>query len=283
MPVHVESFTNSNDLNIHTRSWSVSNANAQVVIVHGLGEHGDRYQALATTLNDKGYNCHALDHPGHGLSGGEKGHIDNFSMFVDTTVEFIQRVRAAAPELPCFMIGHSMGGVIATNVLIQKPELIDACVLSGPALATDEAVGPVLKRILKAIVAVSPRLRVFTVDPSLVCSVPGVVTEYRDDPLVLSGKGTANLIVEILAGSAHAMAGAKTITTPMLLLHGEQDDLDHPKRSQILHDTISSTDKKLVIYPKLYHEIFHEACKYEIYADIAEWFNKRLSSHECNL
>ena len=278
MPVHVESFTNTKGLNIHTRSWSVSQAKAQVVIVHGLGEHGERYQALATTLNDSGYNCHALDHPGHGLSGGEQGHIDDFSMFVDTTVEFIRRVRGAAPELPCFMIGHSMGGVIATNVLIQNPELIDACVLSGPALATDEAVGPVLKSVLKAIAAVFPRLRVFAVDPSLVCSVPEVVAEYRKDPLVLSGKGTANLIVQILAGSVKAMASAKQITTPMLLLHGEQDALAHPKGSQILHDTIASTDKKLVIYPKLYHEIFHEACKYEIYADIAEWFNKRLSS-----
>ncbi|AMO67520.1 alpha/beta hydrolase fold protein [gamma proteobacterium BDW918] len=279
MPVHVESFTNANGLNIHTRSWSVSQAKAHVVIVHGLGEHGARYQALAETLNNSGYNCYALDHPGHGLSDGKKGHIDNFSMFIDTTVEFIQRVRATAPELPCFMIGHSMGGVIATNVLIQNPELIDACVLSGPALATDEAVGPLLKRILKTIAAVFPRLPVFAVDPSLVCSVPEVVAEYREDPLVLSGRGTANLIVEILAGSVQAMAGAKSINTPMLLLHGEQDALAHPKGSQMLYDTIASTDKKIVIYPKLYHEIFHEACKYEIYADIAEWLNKRLSSH----
>ncbi|MEX1667395.1 lysophospholipase [Zhongshania guokunii] len=273
MAVQTENFTNANGTRIHTRSWQIPEPKALVVIVHGLGEHGERYHALATALNTSGYNCYALDNVGHGLSEGEKGHIDDFSIFVDTAVEFIRNVRATAPELPCFMIGHSMGGVIATNVLIDHSELIDGCILSGPALATDEAIGPVQKRILKVIAALFPRLRIFAVDPSLVCSDPAVVADYSNDPLVLRGKGSAKLIVEILSGSARGLSQATTIKTPMLLLHGEQDALAHPNGSRSLYSSISSADKKLVIYPELYHEIFNEPCKHEIYQDVAEWLN----------
>ncbi|MDF1690817.1 MAG: lysophospholipase [Zhongshania sp.] len=276
MAAQAENFTNATGTRIHTRSWQTPAPKAQIVILHGLGEHGERYQALATTLNDSGYSCYALDHVGHGLSDGEKGHIDDFAIFVDTAAEFIAKVRATAPDLPCFLIGHSMGGVIATNVLIEHPELVDGCVLSGPALATDEAIGPLQQRILKVIAALFPRLRIFAVDPKLVCSDPAVVADYINDPLVLSGKGSAKLIAEILSGSARALSRAKSIKTPMLLLHGEQDALAHPNGSRTLYNLISSADKKLVIYPKLYHEIFHESCKYEIYRDLAEWLNKHV-------
>lgn len=276
MNTQTQGFTNTDGKHIHTHSWPVANAKAQVVIVHGLGEHGGRYQELAGSLNQRGYSCHALDHQGHGESEGKPGYIDNFTIFVNTVADFITRVKAQSPGLPCIMIGHSMGGVIACNTLIDHPKLVDICALSGPALATDEAIGPVQRLILTGLSALAPKAKVFSVDPTLVSSDPNTVEAYRNDPLVLSGKGCVKLITEILKAAKRALAQADQITVPMLFMHGGADALAHPSGSSRMYESISSRDKDLIIYPGLYHEIFNEPRRQDVYQALGDWLDQRI-------
>ncbi len=272
-----QGFINAYGKKIHTHSWPVTQARAQVVIVHGLGEHGGRYSELASSLNQRGYSCYALDHQGHGKSEGEPGFIESFAIFVDTAADFIERVKAQAPDLPCIMIGHSMGGVIASNLLIDHPGLVDICALSGPALATDDAIGPLQRRLLKGLAVLLPKARVFSVDPTLVSSDPATVAAYRNDPLVLQGKGCVKLITEILNAAGRALERADAIRIPMLFMHGGADALAHPNGSVRMHDAIASTDKDLVIYPDLYHEIFNEPCRQDIFTELGDWLDQHLS------
>src|SRR5690554_823897 len=237
------SFKNSAGYDIYQHHWLPEGpAKAQVFIIHGLGEHGGRYNDIAHYLCTQGFRCHALDHQGHGRSAGRRGHIDRFGRFVDDAADFIRR-NQAEPALPSFIIGHSMGGVIASNLLLDHPQLVDGCILSGPALATDDAVGAVQKSALKLISCVLPTLPVFSVDPRLICRNENVVANYINDPLVLSKKISARLVTEILAGGARALHRASEISLPMLMLHGEEDALAHPSGSRRMHQQISATDK----------------------------------------
>ncbi len=272
------SFSNTAGYEIYQQHWLPEvPVKAQVFIIHGLGEHGGRYQEIAQYLSQRGYRCHALDHQGHGRSEGRRGYIDRFSSFVDTAADFIRRGKAEAPELPSFMIGHSMGGVIASNLLLDHPQLVDGCILSGPALATDDAIGGVQKAVLKLIARLLPTLPVFGLDARLICRDEKVVENYRADPLVLSGKISARLVAEILAGGERALTRAAEISLPMLLLHGEEDALAHPNGSRRMYRGISSTDKEIVLYPALYHEIFNEDRKLEIYHNVVSWLDRHLA------
>lgn len=266
-------FTNAQGQKIFRQSWLPdAEPSADVFIIHGLGEHSSRYAELAEMLARRGYAVHALDHPGHGRSEGLPAYIERFDIFVETAAQFLREVHNHNGK-PCFVIGHSMGGVITCNLLIDHPELVQAAVLSGPALATDEALGPAQKVVLKAVAKVLPKLPAFQLDAKLICRDPKVVEEYLADPLVYSGKVRVRLLAEIVRAANRAMAEAAKIDIPMLFLHGEDDALASPEGSRKMYQSISSTDKDIVIYPGLYHEIFHEKSKRKIYEKLTDWLD----------
>lgn len=274
MNTETSTFTNAQGCKIFTRSWLPdTDGKANVFIIHGLGEHSGRYAEIATYLAERGFRVHALDHTGHGRSEGLRAYISQFAIFVDTVKDFILRCQAETPNLPSLIIGHSMGGVITSNLLIDHPKLVQGAILSGPALTTDDAVSDAQKFILKTIAKILPKLPVFQLDASLICRNKQVVDDYLADPLVYSGKIRAKLIVEIVSAGERALSRAAEIKLPMLFLHGEEDALASPKGSQLMHAAISSEDKEIVLYPDLYHEIFNEECKQEIFATVDNWLN----------
>src|SRR5918994_7211887 len=102
--------------NLRTLTWpAVGDPVAFALIVHGLGEHGGRYGTVAAPLTAAGIETHAYDHRGHGGSGGRRGHVEEWSQLHDDLAERIQRLRAANPELPFVLYGHSLGGLIASG------------------------------------------------------------------------------------------------------------------------------------------------------------------------
>ena len=273
-------FHNAQGDKIFQQSWLPDGpAKADVFIIHGLGEHSGRYSEIAHFLVERGYRAHALDHPGHGKSDGLRAYIDDFSIFTETASDFIKRIQSQNDELPSYIIGHSMGGVITSNLLIDHPSLVAGAILSGPALATDEAVGPVQTFILKLIAKFFPKLPVFQLDANLICRNPAVVEEYLNDPLVYSGKIRARLLIEIVGAGERALQRAAEITLPMLMLHGEEDGLASVKGSQAMFAGISSEDKDIIIYPELFHEIFNEDSKRDIYDTVTNWLDNHCQTN----
>jgi alpha-beta hydrolase superfamily lysophospholipase len=115
------------------RASSLDAPRASVLLSHGLGEHGGRYARLTAALEARGVAVHALDHRGHGRSGGTRGHADRFDDLVRDLEAFR---RASLPAgVPTFLFGHSMGGLVALRHLQAHPEVEWAgVVLSAPLL-----------------------------------------------------------------------------------------------------------------------------------------------------
>lgn len=109
-----------------------------VFIVSGLGEHSGRYDSVALTFTEAGYVCFSLDNQGAGGSEGVRQYVERFSFFVNDIQQFVEHVEAAHPELshlPRFLLGHSMGGLIAAHVAMRDPAFFKGVVFSGPASA----------------------------------------------------------------------------------------------------------------------------------------------------
>lgn len=182
------SFTGLNDVPILTQSWLPDDPpRAAVIIAHGIGEHGGRYAHVAAYLTAHGYAVYALDHRGHGRSGGQRVHVDDSDEFVADLRAYFEQVRAAQPDLPVFLYGHSVGSLIALLFAFRYQDDLAGLITTGTALRP-AGFHPALVPLIKTATVLTPGVRLIPLDPRGVSRDPAVVQAYRDDPLVNHGR-----------------------------------------------------------------------------------------------
>jgi len=246
---------------------------ATVVLAHGAGEHSSRYGHVAKALNSRGYSLWALDHRGHGRSDGPRALIDRLENAVAdmrTFVDIAAEERGARPAL----IGHSMGGLLATAYTLRHQETISGLILSAPAAAL-EAASAFTRAISSLLSRLTPKLGVFAVDPSGVSRDPDVVRDYETDPLVFHGKLPVRTVAELAAEIGTLPGRVPEITLPVLLMYGTADPIVPPSGSVMLGERISSDDLTVTPYDGLYHEILNEPERDQVIAEITGWLDAR--------
>ncbi len=270
------SFRSATGKNIFYRCWAATEPRAILLLVHGLAEHSGRYREFASFFADAGITTYALDHPGHGRSEGKRGHIGRFAEYTDALSQMLSLARQAHPQLPMVLLGHSMGGLIAADFLLQHQSEFVAAVLTGAAIQSPQQPPRIVLIVNRVIAAVMPQLGVLRMDASGISRDPQVVSDYENDPLVYRGKATAGLVTALFSAMSRVVANAASIRLPMLIMHGSIDSLTAVDGSKLLHETISSEDKKIVIYDGLYHEILNEPEKENVMADILRWLEPHI-------
>ena len=154
-------------------SWRApGTSKALVALAHGVAEHSGRYEHVIAALRVHGYGVYAMDHRGHGRSGGPRASIARFDDYVDDFDLLVQRARQQHPTTPVFVLGHSMGGLIAARYALRHQAELAGLVLSGPVLVIDEHVPRWQKRLLLAIARIAP-------ETALIPSTPGVLSANR--------------------------------------------------------------------------------------------------------
>lgn len=262
---------------LHARAWLPEGTmRAVVVLAHGYAEHLGRYEYFAGKLNAAGIGVYALDHWGHGKSDGAYGFVPAFSAFTDGVELLLAEVERAHPQVPRFLIGHSMGGLIAALHLQSHQSHYAGAILSGPAIKASEEPSKLLILVSRLLSRLAPKLGVLALDAGGVSRDPAVVAAYLADPLVYSGKMSARLAAEMFDAMARAREGAGRISLPLLIAHGEDDRLTAPVGSQFLFDHVASSDKALRLYPGLYHEIFNEPERDSVIGDVVAWIDQHL-------
>jgi len=272
-------FASSDGEQIYWQSWTPDAApRAVLLLVHGLAEHSGRYEGFAEYFTAAGFAVHALDHTGHGRSAGRRGHIKKFDQFTSGLDRYLALVKDAQPGVPLVLVGHSMGGLIAAAHLLERQSEFAAAVLSGPAIRAPEQPSRFALFIMRIISRLMPRLGVLQLDASGVSRDPQVVSAYENDPLVFRGKVTARFAAELFSAMDKVLAKASTIQLPLLIMHGSADSLTDVAGSQMLHDKVSSADKKIIVYDGLYHEIFNEPERINVMSDMKAWLDAHLAS-----
>jgi alpha-beta hydrolase superfamily lysophospholipase len=247
-----------------------------VVLAHGLGEHARRYDHVAARFGRDGLITYALDHRGHGRSGGKRVLVRDISEY---TRDFDSLVGIAAKEHPGLtriVLGHSMGGGIVFAYCVEHPDDYDLMVLSGPAVAAQLAVSPLLGWVAKTIGAIAPGLPLQALDAGAVSRDPAVVNSYNTDPLVHHGKIPGGVARALLVVGETMPQRAPSLTSPLLVVHGSEDRLIPVEGSRRLVEAVGSSDVELKIYPGLYHEVFNEPEQEQVLDDVVRWINARL-------
>jgi alpha-beta hydrolase superfamily lysophospholipase len=255
-------------------------ARAVVIVVHGLHEHSARYAHVGARLAAAGFAVYAGDHRGHGRSDGRRANIERMALLQRDLRSFVQFATERHPG-PVFMVGHSLGGLIALDYALSLGALsseagtLAGLVLSGPAV-TATAGSALAKRLAPVLSMLVPDLGVASLNAEQKISRdPEVVRAYRDDPLVYRGRIKARTGAEILAVIQRLPAALPRLCVPLLILHGTDDLICPLAGSVMVYEAVSSPDKTLRQYPGLYHEVFNEPERNQILTDLICWLNDR--------
>ncbi len=253
------------------RRWEPAGpARAAVLLLHGIAEHSGRYEAVGDQLAAAGFEVVGIDHRGYGQTGGRRGHVDNWAQFLDDVEDQLLQIRSLG--LPTIMLGHSMGGLIATSYCVDDRPLPDLLVLSGPALGAD--ISPFLRLVAPVLGRFFPRMEIKEDgDPALLSTDPKVGEEFYADPLRVPYP-TASLGRALLGAIDTTRSRIDRLSIPTLVMHGGDDGLVPETASQLLEGL---PDVKRIVYPGLRHEIFNEPSGPEIVATSIGWMDEQLA------
>ena len=266
-------------LALHLRVWPAGNPRrGAVVLVHGLGEHIDRYDHVARRLNGLGLAVVGYDHRGHGRSPGPRGGMpSDESLCAD-----LGRVLGAANEAfpgPLVLLGHSLGGLIAGRFVAEglqaKPAAwwrpVDTLVMSSPAL--DPGTNAVQKLLLAVVAPMLPNLAVNNgLKVDWISRDASVVKAYAADPLV-HDRITGRLGLFVARQGPAVIAAAPRWTTPTLLMWAGADRCVSPLGSAAFAAAAPRDAVTVREWPGLFHEIFNEPEQGDVLKVLADWLD----------
>jgi acylglycerol lipase len=247
------------------------NTKAVLLVVHGLGEHSGRYMNVVNHFVPLGYAVYGFDHIGHGKSEGLREFVERFTDYTDTLRIYHDMVKGWQAGKPVFLLGHSMGGLIATDYLPDHQADFKGAVISAPLIKARGNISQAAIIMGKILSALAPKAGVLPLDANSVSRDPEVVRAYVNDPLVFHGKTPARLAAELVKAMVRVGPEVHKISLPFIVLQGSGDKLVDPAGAQMLYDKASSTDKTIKVYEGLYHEVFNEPERARVLKDVETW------------
>jgi acylglycerol lipase len=227
-------------------------------------------------LNAAGYICYSFDHHGHGQSEGKREQVNKSTQFIEDIKQYFDSIKAKHPDKKIFILGHSMGSVISLHFVYTYPNAIDALIVTGTATDVSSTVAKPLRTIADFLYRFVPHAPISPpmTDPSILTREKKFQQEWLDDPLVYRGWTLISIAKYIIDTGEMLQDNARKMTLPILIMHGEADELTPISGSRIMAKQIGSDDKTLKTWADMKHEIMNEIGREEVLATIVEWFNQ---------
>lgn len=264
-------------IKIFWRGWIPENYKAILFVSHGLGEHSGRYSYFGEYFSERGFAVFGNDHRGHGESGGRRGHILEFKEYIEDFRLFRESVIKRIKPKPLFLVGHSMGGLIAVHYVLSYPDDFNGLILSSPALAVKIEASKLKQSLGRFFSKYIPALSMGNgLDPNYVSRDKEVVRKYIEDPLV-HDRVSARWFTSFLSAIDEAQRRAEEIKTPILLMQSAQDKLVLPEGAGTFFSKLKLKDKELKYWDGLYHEMFNEPEKEQVFEKVLIWLQSHLA------
>lgn len=261
-------------IGIFYRSWLPAKARRGVlVLAHGFNAHSGHYRATAEQLAARGFAVYAFDHRGRGRSDGERYYVDKFADYVSDLASCIALAKSQQAGLPVFVLGHSMGGVVAATYALDHQAEIAGLICESLAFqvyAPDFALAA-----LKGLSHVAPHAHVLKLKLEDFSRDPEVVRALRDDPLIQNEVEATKTVAEMVRADERLARDVQLIQLPLLVLHGTQDKVTKPAGSKLLYEGAGSQDKTLKLYDGHAHDLLNDLDKAVVLADIVSWLERR--------
>jgi alpha-beta hydrolase superfamily lysophospholipase len=264
-------------IKIATRTWRPQGAvRGIMVLVHGFNSHSGYFAWAAERFAADGFAAYALDHRGRGKSEGERFYVDKFSDWLADVDKLVGIARTENPNVPVYMLGHSVGGVIASSYVFEHQTEIAGLICES--FAFDVGLPQLVQLALEGASYLIPHLPVYSLKNEIFSRDPKVVEQMNNDPLIKDEKQPAETAAEVLKAAARLKDNMPKITVPVFIIHGTDDKATRYDGSQYFYDHVGSTDKTLKLYEGGYHDLLNDIDKQTVMADILAWVNERVTA-----
>jgi alpha-beta hydrolase superfamily lysophospholipase len=261
---------------IFARSWRPEGTpRAVVALSHGFNSHSGYYVWAAEQLQASGFAVYALDYRGRGRSDGERYYVEKFSEYQGDLDLLVKTARSREPGLKIFILGHSAGGVIACNYVLDNQADIAGLICESFAYrvpAPDFALA-----VLKGLSHVAPHAHVLNLPKKEFSRDPKVVQALLDDPLLANEVQPTKTVAEMVRADERLKRDFPLFKLPLLIIHGTKDTVTKLEGSQEFYDRASSADKTLKLYEGYFHDPLNDIGKETVMADVKEWIGKRVT------
>ena len=268
-------FEGMNSCTLYAQCWLPEvSPRAVIAIVHGIGDHSGRYMNIVKHLVSNEYGVYGYDLRGHGNSPGQRGHIDSWKEYRNDLLNFINVIKAQHPERLIFLLGHSMGALIALDFILSDNEELAGAIISGAPIEPLGVAKPYKVALARILSRIYPRFPIdLGLDLDAISRISSVVKSYKDDPLV-HGKISARWGTEVLSTLESVKMRGEDIGIPLLMIHGEADRLNSAEGAKEFFDRIRGGDKVFISYPAGYHELHNDLDSEIMLNDLLNWVNR---------
>ncbi|XP_022613275.1 monoglyceride lipase isoform X3 [Seriola dumerili] len=246
----LQHIVNADGLHLFCRYWEPAGPpRALVFVAHGAAEHCGPYDEVAQRLKELSLLVFAHDHVGHGQSEGDRMNIKDFQVYIRDALQHVDLMKSRHPELPVFIVGHSMGGAISILTASERPSDFAGVVLIAP------------------MVQMNPD-----------SATPFKVEAYDADELNFHGGMRVSFGMQLMGAAARIEREIPSISWPFLLLHGDADKLCDIRGSKMMYEKAASSDKKLKVYEGGYHALHHDLPEVaeSVLKEVTGWITERL-------
>lgn len=264
------------DTGLHWKMWMASQPRASILLVHGLGEHSGRYDAFSRDMAGRGISVFAFDLRGHGRSEGRRGDVDAFPRFLEDLVvmegEMLQRL---PPGTPSFLMGHSLGGLIAIRRLQVSRGPYRGGILSAPWLQT--ALPSWIRGVGVFLGMAMPGLSIPNgLGPGRLTRDPERQTAWRKDPLIHT-RITGRLFREAERVQKEVLRSVGGLRPPLLFLVPGEDAVTRSEVTVEFAQKIVGDGIALEILEGRRHEPLQDVGRGEVYEMIGSWVLDQVS------
>lgn len=266
------------------KKWTVESPRGALVLVHGMGAGTERWESLAEYFLSKNISSYALSLRGFDGTEGEKGYVDSFQTYHSDIKKLYELARREVPTGKIFLLGESMGALIAFDHAARGDGLFDGYILISPAFGSRLKFNLHVYLFILLSMLFFPRKQFKMPFNSRMCtSDRGEIEKIEKDPAE-HRYATGSLLREIFKKQVMAKKLAKKITSPVLFLLSEEDELADPARSEKVfevlghigarHHRCQAPNNNLKKYPGMKHALSVEAGRERVFEDIYEWGQK---------
>ena len=257
------------------RQWQAGSSKAVFLLVHGLGGHSARWEFFSEYFLRQGFSSYAIELKGFGETKDVRGHVSSFNVYYDDLRVLIAIIKKENPGKKIFLVGESMGGLIAFIFAAKEPQLLSGAVCLVPAF------GSAMKfpayyypQILGSLLYNSKKQFKMPFNAQM-CTKDAQYQKVMDANPAEHRFATSSLLINILIEQIRALILKNKQTIPLLFMTSGKDYLVDEDLVRKVFRSMKARDKEIIEYPELLHALSIELERQKVFDDILNWINKR--------
>lgn len=258
------------------RRWDTQSPRAAFMLIHGLGANTGRWEFFGEYFSQNGIVSYALELKGFGQSDVPDGLVKSFDIYNEDILRLREMILAEHPGIKVFLVGESMGGLIAYLAAEKIPALSDGLICLSPAFASRLSFGFLDYLAIFLAFYFNPKrpfrvpfdARMCTRDPEY----RKVMEASQEEKRIVS----AVMLGNIALAQFRAVIFRHKLPLPVLFLLAEEDSIVDPAAAARIFKATVARDKSIIRYPGMYHALSIDLGRENVFTDILKWVDARL-------